>query len=173
MNRIIVILFFKATKMKKLLLIVSILFLQSCFYPHNEPLETSQYTAVFMDRTEFENSVVLQNSKSLIELGKIYTFNDYLFINEKQEGFHIYNNSNPETPIALKYIKVPGATDMAIKSDIIYINQATDLIAVEFDTNTQSLTVTKRIKNVFPELLSPDGYYQSEQDKVLIKWTLN
>lgn len=162
--------------MKKLILLLLILSLQSCWYiGGGEPLPPpSRYTAVFMDRTEFENSIAIEDAKTVIDAGKIYTFNDYLYISEKYEGFHIYNNSNPVNPLALKFLKVPGSTDMAIKNNIIYINQSRDLIAVQIDPITQQISVTKRIRNVFPIIYSPDGFYpNTPEGKVLIKWVLN
>jgi hypothetical protein len=165
--------------MKKILILLTLLSLQSCFLITDnwggEPFEPqSEYTAVFMDRTEFESSVTLQDSNSIDKEGKIYTFNGYLFINDKNKGFHIYDNSDPENPIYLKFINIPGATDMAIKSNIVYINQATDLIAVELSADMQSVVVTKRIINVFPEMISPDGFYDYTPDgKVLINWIPN
>ncbi len=164
--------------MKKISVLIIVLLLQSCINIFGEPATTdvrvSQYTPVFMERDEFESSVALQNSNTIGEAGKIYVYNDYLFINEKNEGFHIFNNSNPSNPTAIKFIKSPGATDLAIKNNSIYINQATDLIAIELGVNLQSITVTKRIQNVFTELLSPDGFRVDTPDgKVLVKWVLN
>jgi len=164
--------------MKKIAFILIILSLQSCIYlgggGDTEPEPTSKYTPVFMDRTVFENSVILQNNNTIGNAGKIYIFNGSLFINEKNNGFHVFDNSDPTTPTPIKYINAPGATDMAIKDNTIYINQARDLIAVELSSNMQSLTVTKRIKNIFPPMLSPDGFNEYTPDgKVLVNWILN
>ena len=60
---------------------------------------------------------------------------------------------------------------MAIKNNAIYINQARDLIAIKLSSDLQSLTVTKRVENIFPEMLSPDGFSAgTPAGKVLINW---
>lgn len=162
--------------MKKLIFFTFLILLQSCIFlgGDREPEESSNYTPIFLSRTEFENSVALLNNTIIGNAGKIYVFNDNLFINEKNNGFHVYDNSNTTNPIPLKFINAPGATDMAIKNNTMYINQARDLIAVELNTNMQSLTVTKRIRNVFPEIISPDGFYANIPDgQVLVNWIQN
>ena len=62
---------------------------------------------------------------------------------------------------------------MAIRNNMIYINQATDLIAVEYDISN-GISLTKRVVNVFPELRSPDGFlpYNIPENNVVIGWAL-
>ena len=161
---------------QKIAILLIALSLQSCLFPfdgNSDDVEppSSYYKAVYMNRDAFETSVSLQNSNSIDKAGKIYVYQNYLFINEKNKGFHVYDNTNPSNPKAIKYIKVPGATDIAIKNDAIYINQARDLIAIKLGADLQSLTVTKRVKNIFPEMLSPDGFSaRTPEGKVLINW---
>ncbi len=133
----------------------------------------SRYEPVLLDRTDFENSVSLKNPISISTSGKIYIKDNLLFINEVHKGFHIYDNSDPTLPTPIKFLEAPGSTDLAIRDNIIYINQATDLISVEYDTNN-GITLTKRVINVFPELRSPDGFlpYSIPENNVVIGWTL-
>jgi len=158
--------------MKKILILVLLFSLQSCFFSWMEPVDNySEYEPVLMERANFETSISLQNSRTIDNAGKIYVYNNYLFINEKNLGFHVFNNQNPESPVALKFITSPGATDMAIKNNVVYINQATDLVAVELSTTIQSLNVSKRIENIFPEMISPDGFYfGTPEGKVIVNW---
>ncbi len=162
--------------MKKILILLAVLTLQSCIFPFDGGGDdgesfSSYYKPVYMDRDAFETSLSLQNSNTIDKAGKIYVYQNYLFINEKNKGFHIYDNTDPSNPKAIKYIKTPGATDMAIKNNAIYINQARDLIAIKLSSDLQSLTVTKRVQNIFPEMLSPDGFNAyTPQGKVLINW---
>ncbi len=133
----------------------------------------SRYEPVLLDRTNFENSVTLKDPVTINTSGKIYIKDDLLFINEVHKGFHIYDNSDPASPLPLKFLEVPGSTDLAIRDNMIYINQATDLIAVEYDIN-QSIRLMKRVVNVFPELRSPDGFlpYNIPENNVVIGWKL-
>ncbi|MFD2561456.1 hypothetical protein [Aquimarina rubra] len=133
----------------------------------------TQYEPVLLDRSDFENSVSLKDPITIETSGKIYIKDNLLFINEVHKGFHIYDNTDPASPTPIKFLEVPGSTDLAIRDNMIYINQATDLIAVEYN-NSNEITLTKRVVNVFPELRSPDGFlpYNIPDNNVVIGWTL-
>jgi len=154
--------------------------LTSCWYvddgdpPLTQPFE-QQYQAVTMLRTDFENSTVLEDSKPIEETGKIYVKDNYLFINQPNQGFHVFDNSNPSNPLNMAFLKVLGSSDIAIKNDALYINNATDLIAVTINPENNTLNLTKRIPNAFPELIAPDGfsYHNTAENEVIIDWTLN
>ncbi|MAP81323.1 MAG: hypothetical protein CL526_09565 [Aequorivita sp.] len=134
----------------------------------------SRYEPIFMERSEFENSVALSSAQPIINAGKIYVYENYLFINEKNEGFHIFNNEDPSNPISIHFINSPGATDLSIRENVLFINQATDLIAVQIDLESGGLAVSKRIKETFPVMLSPDGFYPHSipENNVVVNWTL-
>lgn len=168
---------------KKLLAFLALaIILQGC-WPINdgeddviiEPFPESFYTPVTMPREAFEASTTFEAPKSIINSGKIYVKDNFLFINEKNEGFHVFNNSNPENPINIGFIKVLGSSDLAVKGDILYVNNATDLVAIQPNFETQTVSITKRITNTFPQLFSPDGfqYYNLGEDEIIINWVLN
>ena len=151
--------------------------LQSCFCwadctDDQFEIEWSNYDPILMDRETFENSVSISEPKTILNSGKIYVQDTFLFINEINEGFHIYENSDPTNPTPFKFLKVPGATDLAIRNEILYINQATDLIAVSVNTTDYSINLEKRIVNTFPEITPPDGSFNKEtpEEKVVVGW---
>jgi len=155
------------------------IFLQGCWperWEDDVVTFESEYEPVFLDRTDFEKSVNVENSLSIGTSGKIYIKDNLLFINEVNKGFHVFDNSDPTNPKSIKFLAAPGSTDMAIRSNMIYINQATDLIAVEYSPQTNTASLTKRIPNTFPELRSPDGFdtysFDIPENSVVIDWKL-
>ncbi|MDR1273820.1 MAG: hypothetical protein LBK12_04650 [Odoribacteraceae bacterium] len=130
----------------------------------------SVYTPVFMERPELEKSVFYDaGARELVNPGKIYHRAPYIYVNEKYKGVYVIDNTRPEQPRVEGFIVAPGCMDIAIKGDILYVDNAVDLVA--FDLSTRR--VTKRVKEVFPEPLSPDGrsYYGSRPDDyVLVGW---
>lgn len=163
-------------KTNKPIFMLLVLTLSSCIYFGTEEDELdyeSIYEPIIMKRDAFNVSVKLSPPQPQSEMGKIYVKDNFLFISEPNKGFHIFNNSNPKTPEKLKFLKVPGSTDISIKSDVLYINNAVDLIAVTFNNSFNEVTVTKRIENVFPEKISPDGFLAgAANDEVVIDWKL-
>jgi len=169
--------------MKKLSLPIFIIIstlLQSCFWTGTDdggdPPAQSQYQVITMLRSDFENSTTFLPTQAIINSGKIYVKDQYLFVNEVNEGFHILNNSNPETPENIGFLKVLGSTDIAIKGNALYINNASDLIAIVPNFENSTIEITNRISNTFPNALtiSPDGlnYYHPNNDEVIIGWEL-
>lgn len=132
----------------------------------------SDYEPITLDRTNFDNSIRFGVSNPMKQAGKIYVYKQWIFISDLNKGFHVYDNTNPETPVLKSFIEVPGATDMAIRNDIVYINQAVDLVAIQVDPNKSEVKVLKRIQSVFPTKKSPDGFiYGMKTDKkVVVDW---
>ncbi len=160
--------------MKKLTLILLCASFIGCFYNSgsggDDLLMLSRYTPLTMPISEFENSIAIENATEVTESSKIYIINSYIFVNDKRRGFHIFDNTNPSNPVKKKFLKIPGATDIAIRNNTLYINQATDLVALTFDFNNFIIKIDKRVKNVFPEIQSPDGEIYHKDGEVVVNW---
>ena len=160
--------------MKKIFLLISLLIVAFFLATSFSSKETSeQWKPVFMKRADLEQSVTFIHGKRLLKNpGKIYCKDNYIYVNELYKGVHVINNSNPENPVREGFITAPGCVDMAIKENIIYVDNAVDLVA--FDLGSKK--VTERIKNVLPEVPSPSGgYYYNEEKKrpeefILVGW---
>jgi len=162
--------------MKKLLLYACcFLLLQSCVDPVESEPET-EYEPVLMSRNDLDKSIKLLPPQALKNTGKIYYRYPLLFINEKYEGVHIFNNADPTNPTNIGFIQIKGNVDIAIKDHVIYADNTVDLVALHYDGNT--VEVLERNKNVFPEVVPPDfGWipdaYQPENrhaNTVIVKW---
>jgi len=158
------------------LLMGYLLFLNtSCFPSHNEnsvsSISYSNYDAITLSRTDLENSTKLMDSQTISKSGEIYIKDNYLIVNDPNKGFHIYDNTDPKNPIKLKFLQVLGSTDLAIKGNIIYANNAVDLITIVIENNFESIKITKRVRDIFPELRSPDGWYNSDTN-IAVDWDL-
>lgn len=162
--------------MKKLLLLVLIApLLTACPY-ETHTYHESAYKPVLMTRENLENSIELKSPKEIQNYGKIYVKGNLLFVNEKYEGIHVVDNSNPEKPNNIAFINIPGNIDISIKNDIIYADNAVDLVAIKYDGNT--IQVVDRNRNVFPEYGTPDGLYLPNEysegnrpdNTVIVKW---
>lgn len=155
-----------------LFLLLAISNLSSSCISFTEPEPKSSFKPVYLKRSTFENSIQFENAKPSVNSGKIYIKDQLMYLNDVNKGFQVYNYSNPTNPIAIGYIKVPGATDVAIRNNILYINQATDLVSINYNTLNNSVTVTNRIKNAFPPKISPDGFNAKvKENQVVIDWT--
>lgn len=160
---------------KHLLLIIVSLVLSSCWdwnWNETDPSISidsySRYEPVIMTREDLENSIKIMDNQSIEESSKIYIIGDYIFVNDKRRGFHIFDNVNPENPKKEKFLNIPGATDISIRDGVLFVNQATDLVVLTMDFSSYSIQENKRIKNIFPNFPSPDGFYHQESENEII-----
>jgi hypothetical protein len=113
-------------------------------YTVNEP--------VYLTYTELRGDLKVADGREIIQPGKIYFKDDYIFVNEYQKGIHVIDNSNPSDPQIIKFIEIPGNVDMAIKDNIMYADSYVDLVAIDI-SNIDNITEVKRIENVFPYMV--------------------
>ena len=140
------------------------------------PIDREIYMPVFMSRDNLEKSVTyISGTRDMIQTGKVYYRAPYIYVNERYKGVHVINNSDPYNPVKEGFILAPGCIDMAVKGNILYLDNAVDLVSFDLDTKQ----VTKRIRNVLPEPLPPDDFfsyydYRSRpQGYILVEWKLN
>jgi len=162
--------------MKKAFIFLPIvLLLQSCiFYTTEDDFNEPQYKAEIMEREAFENSIKLLPARSVMKSGKIYIKDDYAFINEVNEGFHIFNYADASNPIPISFLKVPGATDLSIRNNVFYINQAVDLVTLAYQPTSNSYQFLYRNRNMFPQKQSPNFDFTPLTDnQIIINWIPN
>ena len=102
-----------------LLCIVSFSF-QSCIKDKcTREYTYTKYTPVYKTMEEMTVDIKSESPRELVQPGKIYFYNNYIFINEVKEGIHVIDNSNPENPQNIAFINMPGNVDIAIKDNVL------------------------------------------------------
>jgi hypothetical protein len=127
----------------------------------------------FMERSELERSVFrLDKAEAMTDPGKIWITEDnageFIYIVERYKGVHIIDNSDPASPRNRGFIVAPGCMDVAVKDNFIYLDNAVDLVTFDLSASR----VTSRLKNYFPEPVSPTGerYDNDSSDMILVGW---
>jgi len=106
-------------------------------------------TPIYMAYEDFRaKEVTLSTARELVNPGKIWIKDQYLFINEKLEGIHVFNNSNPSAPLNLGFIEIFANTDMAVNGNILYADNYNDLLAIDI-TNMSEPDILCRTNDVF------------------------
>jgi hypothetical protein len=164
--------------MKQLIFAIGIMLLFCSVEP--VPSEPFPYRPIIMKREVLESSVKMLEPAKVVKPGKIFIKDNYIFINEKYHGVHIINNADPSNPVNEGFLRIPGCIDIAMKGNILYADNAVDLVAVDL-SNPDNVMVTKRIRNVFPEH-TPPGYdwipwnYTADnrpQNTIIVDWAEN
>ncbi|MDT0606780.1 LVIVD repeat-containing protein [Croceitalea rosinachiae] len=136
---------------KKALLILS--FITLVFFSCNDDGDDSEFAdylvarPLVMSKTEFTNSIDVVSPLPIDESGKIYAYQDYIFINDKYKGVHVIDNSNPESPLKISFIKIAGNVDISIKDNYLYADSITDLIVLDI-SDIDNIQIVNRMENV-------------------------
>ena len=115
-------------------------------------VERRTYTAnvpEYMSYSDLRMPVKSTAPTELTSNGKIYVKDQYLFINEKYKGIHVYDNSNPAAPANLLFIDIPGNVDLSVKGDFLYADSYTDLVVLNISDIHNPVEIS-RLKDVFP-----------------------
>lgn len=124
--------------------------LSSCLKDKCESIYTyNVYTPIYIKVDELRKDIQIEGPRTLKRSGKIYTYGSYLFINEYKEGIHIYDNSQPENPQNIGFIKIPGNVDIAVKDNLLYADNYIDLVTIDIQ-NPATPVFVSRTEEVFP-----------------------
>lgn len=88
------------------------------------------------------------------QAGKIYLKDGFLFVNEVGAGVHIVDNRNPQKPVPISFVSIPGARELAVKDSILYADNTVDLVALNI-ANPLNVRLVKRIENAYPVTAYP------------------
>ena len=103
----------------------------------------------YMSYTDLRKAVKVKAASGLHKPGKIYFYNNYLFINESLKGVHVVDNSDPASPQIISFVEIPGNVDISIKGNYMYADSYIDLVILDI-SDISNIHEVNRIENVFP-----------------------
>jgi hypothetical protein len=136
-------------------------------------------TPQLMSKTAFRSSVEVIAPKTIEEPGKIYVYQDYIFVGDVHSGIHIIDNSDPKSPKAIKFIQIPGNEDISVKDNFLYADSATDLVIFDI-SDINNVSIIERLEDVF-NVYNYDIPVEAEavdygkfdfDDDIIVGWTL-
>lgn len=130
---------------------------------------------VYITKTNFE-TIESKPAQGFSKVGKIFKLGNRIYISDKGSGVHIIDNSNPVLPSKLAFISIFANNDVAVKNNIMYADNSSDLIAIDI-SDIHNVNLTKRLVNVFEYNLqeypqSYSGYFEcvDESKGYVIDW---
>ncbi len=126
------------------------------------PEEVEGMRPIYFEGDEWK-SFSVSGPEPVKQLGKIYYKDQHIFVIERNKGIHIIDNTNPENPIHLKFINLKSCNDVAIKGNILYADNYTDLLSIDI-TDFDNIQLVNRLPDLYPKALTyPDnfnGYFE-------------
>ena len=125
--------------------------------PNLVPDEVEGMRPIYLDGDEWK-SFSVSGPEPVQKLGKIYYKNPYIFVIERNKGIHIIDNTNPANPTGIRFINLMSCRDVAIKGNILYADNHTDLLSIDI-SNFNDIRLVNRLPNLYPAPLNyPDNY---------------
>jgi hypothetical protein len=141
--------------------ITALLIFSSCTDTCTNTTSYTYYEPILKTTEEIRAAVQVTEARSIVGMGKIYTYGDFLLINEPNKGVHIINNSNPSDPEPISFVNIPGNFDMAVRNNTLYADSYIDLLIFDI-SNPEIVSFSNRIENAFPLYNNRFGYTPSE-----------
>lgn len=140
----------KQTKYIFSTLVIMLAFASACT---DKVFETFTANApVYLSYTDLRSAVKMTTAREMNNPGKIYFKDNFIFINEKMKGVHVYDVSNPSSPQNKGFIEIPGNVDIAIKDNILYADSYIDLVSIDV-SSFSAIKEVGRIEKIFPYTL--------------------
>jgi len=131
---------------------------------------------IYMSYESLRESIKQTDAQPLVNPGKLYFKDQYIFIVEEMKGIHVIDNQDPSNPVNLTYVEVPGNADIAVKGSILYADSYVDLVALDV-SDLSNISEVGRVEGLLPYTIPPyDKDYpvaQIDEDKgVVASWEI-
>ncbi len=126
------------------------------------PEEVEGMRPIYFEGEEWK-SFSVSGPEPVQRLGKIYYKDQHIFVIEKNKGIHIIDNTNPANPTPIRFINLKSCNDVAIKGNILYADNYTDLLSIDI-SDFNDIQLVNRLPNLYPAPLTyPNnfsGYFE-------------
>lgn len=110
---------------------------------------------------DIREGITVEAARQTASEGKIYVAEHYLFYIAKEEGIHIFDNTDPSAPANIAFINLEGVHDIAVKGNYLYADNYIDLVVFDI-SNIQNISLEQTLPNVIafnPEYPEDAAYY--------------
>jgi hypothetical protein len=163
----------------KIIPIIEIIFLFSILFSSCQDSTYKEYKGnkpVYLTYDDLRSSVGIEQNFEIENPGKIYFKDDYIFMVDELKGIHVFDNSDPSSPVEKSFVKVPGVIDISISGNILYADSYVDLVILDVQ-DIESIHEAGRVKDILPYTVPPTGNefptaYVDQDKGVVVDWDL-
>jgi hypothetical protein len=143
----------------KIIPILSLFSLILLFFSSCEDTTYREYTGYapsYMSYEDLRTSVTVVPDAELKNPGKIYYKDNYIFIIEELKGIHVFDNTDPASPVKKAFVNLPGVVDMSISGFNMYVDSYVDLVVLDVQ-DVENIHEAGRVKDILPYTVPPSG----------------
>jgi len=127
------------------------------------------FTPVYKKLSELRSAVQSQPAAAVVNTGKLYIRDKWIFLNEQNKGIHVINNSDPSHPVKTSFINIPGNFDMYVKGNTLYADLYCDLVAINI-ADPAHIAVSKYLTKTFPDKVNNTSSTNPDSITILTGW---
>lgn len=138
-------------KIVKVCFVLSLLMTIGCS-DKDDPVETVDYVVgkpITVSVAEIRNSFEVLAPQPTSESGKMYQYQDYVFVNENNKGVHVVKGLNDERLQKIKFLNIPGNKDISVRDDFLYADSYKDLVVFDI-SDIDDIQLVTIVEDVFP-----------------------
>ena len=130
--------------------------------PYDEVVTVMGYTPIYINLESGE--LVSEAPREYDNLINFVFSNDLILMVERGKGVHVVDNSNPESPIDLNFLNVPGTIGLIVKDNFAIVATTYRLVSVDISdfSNATVSSVTFSDSGNGIGLLPPDQFSDFE-----------
>lgn len=135
---------------------------------------TKTYTVirpVYSLKASFLGAINGNPAQPIGTIGRIYTKDNFIYLNEPDKGIHVIDNSDPSHPKQIAFFNIPGNEEIAIKGNTLYADMYRELLAIDI-SNPQHIKVTGMTANAFADRYEGIAGYTSVNNGVVMDSSL-
>lgn len=103
---------------------------------------------IYMSYNELRSSVRVSEVRPMDDVGRMFVFQNTLYVNERNRGIHVIDNTDPFEPKPLRFIEIPGNLDIEIRGTKLYADSFIDLVTIDI-ANPELIQEVDRQTSVF------------------------
>jgi hypothetical protein len=134
------------------------------------------YAPIYLPQNQVYIVDVL-SPRSTETAGKIYQYGQGLTLQvDVSKGIHVINASIPTSPQKVKFISIPGVSEIAVRNNILIANNFNDLVSIDI-SNLNAIQLVGRTKDVYQANqgtipTEPNAFFECPDEKkgVVIGW---
>ena len=128
--------------------------------------EVYLYDPVYLTLDEIRSSELkVAESRAIEDPGKIYYQGSTMFISEKNQGVHIFDNSDPSNPQQTAFIEIPGNIDISFKGNHLIADSYLDIWMIDIKD-----PLSPELISTIPDINSSIYYYDESKDAYIVEY---
>jgi len=111
--------------------------------------DTPNAKPVYLSYDDLRTGISVGEPVPLTDIQRVYVYQSTVFLNNKNRGLHVIDNSDPSNPTNVAFITIPGNTEISIRDNALYADSYVDLVTLKIDDPNNIVEQDREI-DIFP-----------------------